>query len=182
MTATVARALGVGVLRQFDGGAFGAFHVRTAAGQDAVLKVLPDWPEFALHRVKAAADIVHGLTLEIANSADPTVFRANDVVHGDFHPGNVLIHNGQMAAVIDWESAQPGDCRADLIRMYSAMATWSHPGATLLKHELDRTTPPEVWHPIAAELVAQHLRYGLLVQPSEMDWVLREAEILLGGP
>lgn len=270
--AAVARTLGARVLKQFSGGAFGAFHIHTATGADAVLKLLPDWPEFTRHRVKAAADIVDRLiaggypaprfldvdaldgtvytvqeyvagempqqlpaaapavllelwrrhqavlpadagadwggeliariyrvdqlrsatsdkivheiidrTLEIANNSDPTVFRTNDIVHGDFHPGNVLVRDGQIAAVIDWESAQPGDCRADLIRMYAAMASWSHPDSRLFRDEVDRTTPPEVLRPIAAEMVALHLRYGLLVKPSELDWVLREAEILLNS-
>ncbi|HEX3813576.1 MAG TPA: aminoglycoside phosphotransferase family protein [Mycobacteriales bacterium] len=259
------------MLKQFSGGAFGAFHICTATGDDAVLKLLPNWPEYALHRVKGAADIVHGLiadgypaprffdvgavkdtvysvqeyvsaraperlpgaapatllelcrrheavltnnagsewgaeiiaridrvdelrhrtsdkrilgiidrALETARNSDPRVFRTNDVVHGDFHPGNVLVRGDAVAAVIDWESARPGDSRADLIRMYSAMASWSHPGSTLFREELDRTTPPEVWRPIAAELTALHLRYALLVQPDELDWVLREADILLG--
>jgi aminoglycoside phosphotransferase (APT) family kinase protein len=272
MTESMAHALDVRVLKRFDGGAFGAFHIRTTAGIDAVLKVLPDWPEFALHRVEAAAEIVHGLiaagypaprfldinvmngsvytvqeyvagqvpmqlptatpavllelwrqheavlpagagadwgtdliarvgrvaelrqktsdqrihgiidrVLEIADGSDATVFRTNDVVHGDFHPGNVLVRNDQIAAIIDWESARPGDSRADLIRMYSAMATWSHPDSTLFREELDETTPPEVWWPVAAELTAHHLRYGLIAEPSELEWVLREAEILLGG-
>jgi hypothetical protein len=273
MTAIVARALGIRVLKQFSGGAFGAFHVRLPGGNDAVLKVLPDWPEFALPNVKAAADIVHGLiadgypaprfldvgavdgavytiqeyvdaqvprrlpttapavllelwqrhatalpgsagadwgtdliarigrvtelrdkmtdptihriidhTLEIADNADPQVFRTDDVVHGDFHPGNVLVHNEVVAAIIDWESARPGDSRADLIRMYSALASWSHPGSAVFRREVEQTTPPEVWRPIAAELVAHHLRYGLLFEPNDLPWVLREAKILLDGP
>lgn len=268
--ATVADALDVQVVRQFSGGAFGAFHVRTAAGNSAVLKLLPNWPEYELHRVVAAADIVHGLeadgypaprfldvgsvagtvysmqeyvaakvpqqlpdsasttllalyrrheaalpdgsgagwgteligrihridelrqrtddkrirriidrVLEAAETGDPNVFRTNDVVHGDFHPGNVLARSGRVVAIIDWESAQPGDCRADLIRMYAAMATWSHPGSTLFRTELDRTTPPQVRRPIAAELIALHLRYALFAEPGALDWALREAELLL---
>lgn len=266
---TIARTLGTRVLKQFSGGAFGAFHIETAAGADAVLKVLPDWAEFAVDRVRAAVDIVHRLiadgypaprfldvgtingtvysmqeyvdahvpqrlpptapavlldlcrrheaaapsdttwgteliariarveelrpdtvdkgihdiidhTLEIAATADATVFRTNDVVHGDFHPGNVLMQSDAITAIIDWEAAEPGDSRADLLRMYGALASWSHPGSTIFRAELDRTTPPEVWRPIAAEIVALHLRYGLRVAPGELDWVRREAEILLG--
>lgn len=120
--------------------------------------------------------------LEAAHAADPTIFRTIDVVHGDYHPGNVLVRGGQVAAVIDWETAQAGDSRADLLRMYAVAATWQEPGSAvvdLYRHELDATTPPEIWRPMAAELTVHHLRYGLLAKPSQLDWVLREADILL---
>ena len=106
------------------------------------------------------------------------------MVHGDFHPGNVLVRGGQLAAIIDWEAAQPGDSRADLVRLYAALATWLEPDSaavTMFRREVEATTPGEIWQPIAAELAVHHLRYGLLANPSELDWVLREAAILLPG-
>ncbi|MBC8076623.1 MAG: phosphotransferase [Chloroflexales bacterium] len=36
------------------------------------------------------------------------------VLHGDFWPGNVLWHNGQLVALIDWEDAAVGDPLADV--------------------------------------------------------------------
>lgn len=36
------------------------------------------------------------------------------LLHGDFWPGNVLWHDGQLAAVIDWEDAAYGDPLADV--------------------------------------------------------------------
>jgi aminoglycoside phosphotransferase (APT) family kinase protein len=36
------------------------------------------------------------------------------LLHGDFWPGNVLGHAGQIAAVIDWEDARVGDPLSDL--------------------------------------------------------------------
>lgn len=36
------------------------------------------------------------------------------LLHGDFWPGNVLWHEGRMAAVIDWEDASLGDPLSDL--------------------------------------------------------------------
>jgi aminoglycoside phosphotransferase (APT) family kinase protein len=38
----------------------------------------------------------------------------NVLLHGDFWPGNILWHNGSLAAVIDWEDAALGDPLADL--------------------------------------------------------------------
>lgn len=36
------------------------------------------------------------------------------LLHGDFWPGNILWHDGQLVAVIDWEDAQLGDPLADV--------------------------------------------------------------------
>jgi aminoglycoside phosphotransferase (APT) family kinase protein len=36
------------------------------------------------------------------------------LVHGDFHYGNVLYRDGDVAAIIDWEIASLGDARLDL--------------------------------------------------------------------
>ena len=36
------------------------------------------------------------------------------LLHGDFWPGNVLFHEGRLAAVIDWEDAAWGDALCDL--------------------------------------------------------------------
>jgi aminoglycoside phosphotransferase (APT) family kinase protein len=272
--ATITRALGAHSIERFAGGEFGAFRIETANGAQAVLKLLPAWPELALSRVQSAADLVAlllengypaprfldvgevagtvytvqehveghvrtqlptttftallqlsrqhqgilpsragahwgteliarirkgeelqsatddervrtvlGHALEIAATADPTIFRTTDIVHGDFHPGNVLVRgDDQVAAVIDWETAQPGDSRADLLRIYAVVATWlppESPEVNLFRRELDATTPREIWLPMAAELVVHHLRYGLFAKPDALDWVLREAEILL---
>jgi aminoglycoside phosphotransferase (APT) family kinase protein len=49
-------------------------------------------------------------------------FRAG-IIHGDFHIGNVLydLHNGEIAAVVDWELATIGDPLLDLAWL---VATW----------------------------------------------------------
>ncbi|MEQ7125794.1 aminoglycoside phosphotransferase family protein [Actinopolymorpha sp. B11F2] len=120
--------------------------------------------------------------LEVAAAADPEVFRVGDIVHGDFHLGNLLVGDGGIAAVFDWEGARAGDSRADLLRMYAVAATWERADSevvALLRKELDDTTPSDVRLPIGAEIAVEHLRYGLFARPSEMDWVLREARILL---
>ena len=36
------------------------------------------------------------------------------VVHGDYRPANILIHDGQVSAVLDWEFAHPGDPAEDI--------------------------------------------------------------------
>ena len=41
-------------------------------------------------------------------------FGTNDVVHFDFNPSNILIENGQVSGVIDWEGTCVGDRTFDL--------------------------------------------------------------------
>ena len=38
------------------------------------------------------------------------------VLHGDYHPLNVLLENGHVSGVLDWTNVQVGDRRADLAR------------------------------------------------------------------
>ena len=56
--------------------------------------------------------------LHAADSAlrtcDPEHVRTTDIVHGDYAPENLLVHNGTIKAVIDWEQACTGDVGFDL--------------------------------------------------------------------
>lgn len=51
-------------------------------------------------------------------------FQTNDIVHFDFNPANILVHEGTISGVIDWEGTCTGDCVFDL--------------ATLLFYQYDR--------------------------------------------
>ncbi|MCA9973725.1 MAG: phosphotransferase, partial [Anaerolineales bacterium] len=51
------------------------------------------------------------------------------LLHGDFWPGNVLWHNGRLAAIIDWEDAARGDPLIDLARSRSEIAWILGPAA-----------------------------------------------------
>lgn len=44
-------------------------------------------------------------------------------IHGDLHPGNVLVRGGRLAAVVDWGDVAAGDPAADL-----AVRWWAVPG------------------------------------------------------
>ncbi|WP_222106069.1 phosphotransferase family protein [Catellatospora sichuanensis] len=46
------------------------------------------------------------------NAADGT-----DLVHMDFHPGNILVRDGRITAVIDWDGAGRGDRLLDLVTL-----------------------------------------------------------------
>lgn len=53
----------------------------------------------------------------LPSSADPLV-----LVHGDYRMGNLLVDNGRLTAVLDWELAHRGDMHEDLA--YGCMTVW----------------------------------------------------------
>lgn len=55
-------------------------------------------------------DRIHAIGAE----ADPSWFREDGLVHLDLHTDNVLIDNGALTGIIDWDGACAGDHRFDL--------------------------------------------------------------------
>ncbi len=90
---------------------WGTFVVRTlTVGQDgwATHEPLRSWDRrsaAALERVKA-----------VGADADPNRFPDNGLVHLDLHTDNVLIDDGRLTGIIDWEGACAGDHRYDLVQ------------------------------------------------------------------
>lgn len=46
---------------------------------------------------------------------DSTLLRTSDIVHGDFAPENLLLRDGRVVGVVDWERARVGDAGLDLV-------------------------------------------------------------------
>jgi aminoglycoside phosphotransferase (APT) family kinase protein len=40
--------------------------------------------------------------------------KSSDIVHGDLSPGNILVHDGQISGIVDWDAAGRGDRSFDL--------------------------------------------------------------------
>jgi aminoglycoside phosphotransferase (APT) family kinase protein len=49
------------------------------------------------------------------------VARRGALLHLDFHPLNVLVAGGRVAAILDWANARAGDPRADVARTYTIL-------------------------------------------------------------
>lgn len=60
----------------------------------------------------------------LVQSWPPKGEHPHSVLHGDYWPGNVLWHDGQLAAVIDWEDAGAGDPLADLGNVRLELLWW----------------------------------------------------------
>ena len=62
-------------------------------------------------------DAIAAAIAELCNKDWPTTF-----CHCDFHPGNVLFHDGAVVGVVDWASARPAPFLNDLGRLRGALA------------------------------------------------------------
>jgi prepilin-type processing-associated H-X9-DG protein len=77
------------------------------------------------------------------------------LVHGDFHPGNVLWADGRVSGVVDWPAARIGDPRIDLayLRLDTALVLGEHaPSAMLDAYEKATGAPVDdlaVWDLLA---------------------------------
>ncbi|HLL67557.1 MAG TPA: aminoglycoside phosphotransferase family protein [Micromonosporaceae bacterium] len=64
----------------------------------------------------------------------PTDLPSVDLVHGDFHPDNVLVdESGTVTGLVDWDEVSRGDGRYDLVNLRFELG-WRDP---LLGHWLD---------------------------------------------
>jgi aminoglycoside phosphotransferase (APT) family kinase protein len=81
-------------------------------GPAAALSAIDHW-EAELERVQLEPEPELAFVMHWLRSRAP----ANEVttlVHGDFKPGNVLLRDGQVTAVLDWETVHLGDPHEDL--------------------------------------------------------------------
>jgi aminoglycoside phosphotransferase (APT) family kinase protein len=70
------------------------------------------------------------------------------VVHGDCAPENVLVHEGQITAVVDWEQACYGDAAFDLAGMIFdiELGAKAEPDVlSLLYAAIHAQVPPDAW-------------------------------------
>lgn len=133
--------------------------------QEVIKTVLFGGDEYCLHTSlqqhsqKTAALLRKLQALVVAYQDEP--HRTGDIVHGDFQQSNILMHNGQISGVIDWDGWYAGDCTFDI--------------ATLLFYSYD---VPEIrerlWEYALAraslKLLAFYFAHLILRQ---VDWSLR---------
>lgn len=84
---------------------------------------------------------------EVSFRQIPASLLVDDVVHGDFSPGNVVIDRGELQGVIDWDDARPGDATFDLSALEWDIAMWGRGVGHLLPQittRIERDSQPEV--------------------------------------
>jgi aminoglycoside phosphotransferase (APT) family kinase protein len=107
-------------------------------GPAAALSALDHW-EAELRRVQLEPEpeltyLLHWLR-QVAPANEITT-----IVHGDFKPGNLLLREGQVSAVLDWETVHLGDPHEDLGWVTNPLRHREHriPGAWEPQDLLDR--------------------------------------------
>ena len=63
---------------------------------------------------RRTADLINRIE-KLATVLDPNTLAGHDIVHWDWHPGNLLEVDGQLSAVIDNDFATVGDAAFDLV-------------------------------------------------------------------
>jgi aminoglycoside phosphotransferase (APT) family kinase protein len=125
----------------------------TDPGPAAALRAVDHW-EAELHRVQLEPEPELAFVLHWLRTRAP-VNEVTTLVHGDFKPGNVLLREGDVTAVLDWETVHLGDPHEDLGWVTNPLRQGEHriPGAwepqDLLDHWAKRTglaVDPEAVH------------------------------------
>ncbi|GAA5134329.1 phosphotransferase [Pseudonocardia adelaidensis] len=90
------------------------------------LYLLRSGPGFCLHETLAQYDDRTRRLLELVRrigAASPHRMAGDDLVHLDFHPGNVLVdRTGAVTGVVDWDGVGRGDHRFALVTLRFALA------------------------------------------------------------
>jgi hypothetical protein len=89
------------------------------APRPAPLFLTTDGPGFCLHQPLAAYDARTARLLDWVHEvgADTSQMTGDDLVHMDFQPGNVLVDDGRLTGVVDWDGATRGDRHFDLVTL-----------------------------------------------------------------
>jgi aminoglycoside phosphotransferase (APT) family kinase protein len=108
----------------------------------------------------ATAELLHRLQTIVAHH-QTAQYATDDVVHIDFNPTNILVHNGAISGIIDWHDPQAGDATFDLVTL--VFYSWDTPAVRdqLWQHILARISPT---------VLSVYLAHMILRQ---VDWSIR---------
>jgi len=65
----------------------------------------------------ATAELLDVLQAIVSAHADGP-FETGDIVHFDFNPANILVHDGRVGGVVDWQDPCSGDCTFDIVTLF----------------------------------------------------------------
>ncbi|GAA4206541.1 phosphotransferase [Actinocatenispora rupis] len=143
-------------------------------------------PGFCLHEPLAGYDrrtarLLHWVR-EVGVTV-PDVVAGDDLVHGDFHYGNVLVApDGSVGGVIDWDGACRGDQRFDLVTLRFAVPGGRPDLAARLDAELDARLTPDELRPYWASMALRQVDWAIRHYGDELvTYNLAIAETRLAG-
>lgn len=104
-----------------------------------------------------------------------------DVVHQDFHPGNMLSVGGDLTGVIDWDGAGRGDARFDLVTLrFGIHPTGAEPKVAERLDALLDEFPAEALRPAWAHMSLRMTDWAIRHFPSDEveTWIALSAQRL----
>jgi hypothetical protein len=134
-------------------------------------------PGFCLHEPVRTHSARAAALLTWARSLDTDVLPGDDLVHVDYHPGNVLVDRGRISGIVDWDGAGRGDRRFDLVTLRYDLELRAPSLAAELDAHLRRTVPAAVlrlcWAHMGIRLVDWAIRHH---GPADVERWLSVAE------
>jgi hypothetical protein len=134
-------------------------------------------PGFCLHEPVAAYSPRTATLLAFARSLDVDVLPGDDLVHFDFHPGNILVDRGRVTGVVDWDGAGRGDRHLDLVTLRYDLELRAPALAAELDSQLRQSVPAELlrlcWAHMGIRLVDWAIRHH---GPADVERWLNVAE------
>lgn len=169
--------------------ALNALHVGALAGRDDVSRnrmyLCEDGPGYCLHgplrRFSARTAELEARIARIGMRF-PDRLPGDDVVHQDFHPGNLLAHDGRITGVIDWDGAGRGDARFDLVTLrFGIHPAGAEPAVVARLDALLDRVPEHVLLPAWAHMSLRMTDWAIRHFPRDQveTWVALSAQRLM---
>lgn len=135
---------------------------------------LPQSLEAYSPRTRALLDRLQAL----ASTVTDVPMRTTDIVHLDFHPGNILVQHGAISGVIDWDGVRSGDASFDLVTLL--FYTRDAAVRQVLWSSLDALSSPAAIGLGLAHLVVRQLDWSIRyhADPVVTGWIDRAATVL----
>ncbi|HVB65636.1 MAG TPA: aminoglycoside phosphotransferase family protein [Nitrolancea sp.] len=133
-----------------------------------VLSVLRGFDEYCViaslrDYSSSTADLLAHVQALVTANAD-VILPTNDIVHFDFNLSNILVEDGQISGVVDWDAPCAGDRSFDLATLLFYADDGPELRATLAQHVLDRSS---------REALQLYLAHMIVRQ---LDWSIRHHE------
>lgn len=140
-----------------------------------------EWPRHDAPRAVAPSIVAELVTL--GARSEGLVLPEHDVVHGDYHQRNLLVIDGRVSAVFDWEGAHTGDSRFDgFVLAYWSRAVPEFASREVADHVWKRVTAdlePEALALYAGHMALRNLEFYARVRPEAIPWCLGTVEEIL---